>query len=250
MHDGIAESVRSADPCVGSAIRAPDEWTGASRFTLPLAAWQAWTPDSAAGTAAAFIDPLLRRRLSPLGKAGLQVAEHCAAGHHPLRIVYGSRHGELARSTEMLTALARREALSPTAFSLSVLNALAGVYSIHRADRATSTAISAGAETLGWSLVEAATEYFSAPEQPVLMLYADAPLPALYAGRASGPAQLTVLGLLFAAGSASRLTVSYAAAARPPAAEPQADVLLATLARQQPGRWQGAVRDWEWDYRE
>ncbi len=243
MHDGIAESVRSADPYRGSAVRTP----APGRFTLPLAAWHAWTPGNEAGTAAAFIDPLLRRRLSPLGKAGLQVAEQCAAGHQPLRIVYGSRHGELARSAEMLTALSRRESVSPTSFSLSVLNALPGVYSIHRADRAPGTAISAGAETLGWSLVEAATQYFSAPEQPVLMLYADAPLPALYADRASGPAQLTVLGLLFAAGGAARLTVAYApAAAGPPTADAQADVLLAALARQEPSRWHGAVRDWEW----
>jgi hypothetical protein len=217
---------------------------GQTRFTLPLATWCVWT---AAEARAGFIEPMLRRRLSPLGKASLQVADDCAGGRKPLRVVYISQHGELSRSAEMLTALARGDELSPTSFSLSVLNALAGVYSIHRADPAPSTAISAGAASLGWGLLEAATEFFDDPAQPVLAIYADAPVPELYAGQTQAPAQLEVIGLLFASGSDTRLTVAYGPAADEPSAEgSQAASLLECLRRKQPTHWRGGGHRWEW----
>jgi hypothetical protein len=148
----------------------------------------------------------------------------------------------------MLTALARGEELSPTSFSLSVLNALAGVYSIHRADPAPSTAISAGAASLGWGLLEAAAQFFDDPAQPVLVLYADAPAPELYADRAQAPAQMEVIGLLFSPGSDTRLTVAYGPAAREPsAAGSQAASLLECLRRKQPGHWHGGGHRWEWN---
>jgi hypothetical protein len=237
LHHGFA-------PDAPSFVTGP---AGETRFTLPLAAWKSWTAKD--DTPAAFIEPMLRRRLSPLGKASLQIADDCAGGRTPLRVVYISQHGELSRSAEMLTALARDEELSPTSFSLSVLNALPGVYSIHRADPAPSTAVSAGAASLGWGLLEAATQYHNDPAQPVLAVYADAPAPALYAERTRAPAQIAVIGLLFAPDGGTRLTVTYRpAAGEPPSAGAQTEALLECLTRRQPSAWNGDGHHWTWEF--
>ena len=91
-----------------------------------------------------FVEPMLRRRLSSLARMTLCVAQACTADHaHErgrLRLVYASRHGELARTTTMLEALAARQELSPTVFSTSVLNASAGLFSILHKNRAPATA--------------------------------------------------------------------------------------------------------------
>ena len=77
-----------------------------------------------------FVEPMLRRRLSPLAKMTLRVAYDCARDVPDVRIVYASRHGELLRTTTMLESLAAKEELSPTLFSMSVLNASAA-YSLY-----------------------------------------------------------------------------------------------------------------------
>jgi hypothetical protein len=232
------ETVLNARPFVSGAA-------GQTAFTLPLAGWNRWT---GADAPAGFIEPMLRRRLSPLGKASLQIAQNCAGNRRPMRMVYISQHGELSRSAEMLAALAGGDELSPTSFSLSVLNALAGVYSIHRADPAAGTAVSAGTASLGWGLLEAAAEFLAEPAQPVLAVYADAPAPELYASYARAPEQITVVGLLFASGSDTSLTVAYSPAGdQQPSAGSQAEALLECLTRKQPSRWTGGGHCWEWD---
>ncbi|MGA7817396.1 beta-ketoacyl synthase chain length factor, partial [Caballeronia sp.] len=101
-------------------------------WTLPVARWSA----TAAGKVdIGFIEPMVRRRLSSLSRIALKVAHDCV-GHQRhqhdqdnlhdergVRIVFASRHGELRRTTEILRAIGEEEAVSPTSFSLSVLNA-------------------------------------------------------------------------------------------------------------------------------
>lgn len=164
---------------------------------LPIAAWSAWAPGLESQAAwlqgrqpdptsdvipeVKFIDAMTRRRLGRLARMTLQVA-HDVVGEQEktkgtqsasMRMVYASRHGDLHQTLTLLTALARQEPLSPTAFGLSVHNAIPGIWSLLRKDHAAVTAVSAGAQTLYAGLLEAALQAQEVPGQSVLYVYAD-----------------------------------------------------------------------------
>ena len=124
-------------------------------WTIPVARWSSWPAAASAAPDIGFIEPIVRRRLSTLSRVALKVAHDCVAGSRSTRVVFASRHGELRRTTDILRNISAGEPVSPTAFSLSVLNAMTGVFGIARGDRSAASAISAGAETLGYALLEA-----------------------------------------------------------------------------------------------
>src|SRR5690606_1774579 len=101
------------------------------------------------------IPPMLRRRLSPLGKMALAAAWPLLGEDQFMPSLFCSRHGELERTAGMLQELAHHNALSPTHFSLSVHNAIGGVYSIARGDRSAITALALGADGFSEALLEA-----------------------------------------------------------------------------------------------
>lgn len=196
-----------------------------------------------------FVDSSLRRRLSTLAKASLQVAYECAKNLANVRIVYASRHGELMRTTSMLIDLANRQELSPMAFSMSVLNASAGVYSITRHDRSPSTAISAAESTLGLGLLEASLQLASSPTVPVLLIYADEPAPTAY-GKVTGDVQCPLaLGLLLDSDAATELVceIGDSESISSPIAQPEA--FLECLSADQTITWHGEGKAWTWTRR-
>jgi hypothetical protein len=147
-------------------------------------AWQRWLPtgdcpDPDAQPDVSYLPSLLRRRLDLSGRMALSTAWPCAEGLSSVPCVFASRHGVLDRTLELLTALARDEALSPTSFSLSVHNSNAGLFSIARGDRAPATAIAAGRDSLGMSLLEGANLIAEGADK-VLVCYADYKAPAQY----------------------------------------------------------------------
>ncbi|MDR0240440.1 MAG: beta-ketoacyl synthase chain length factor [Burkholderia sp.] len=93
-------------------------------------------------------DPMVRRRLSRLSRLVLQAAYDCAGTENPLLMVFASRHGELMRTTGNLADIGAAESVSPTAFGLSVLNAVTGIFGVARRDRSAAAAITAGHETI------------------------------------------------------------------------------------------------------
>jgi hypothetical protein len=195
----------------------------------------------------ASVEPLQRRRLSRLARAFC----HCAArvGAPPgVRVVYASRHGEVERTLTILQDLAQQAEVSPTLFSLSVHNAVPGVWSILTGTRAPATSLAAGPDTLGWGLVEAAAALGTgAPGQPVLFLYADEQLPEPWA--ASVPAGFThALALLLGDPAPVRLALGWNAetAAPEPDLPPAIPCLRALLAagRQE---WTGPGGAWSWE---
>ena len=54
----------------------------------------------------------------------------------PMPLVYASRHGETTRNFALLSDTAEQQPLSPTQFSLSVHNAIIGLWSIFQGDSA------------------------------------------------------------------------------------------------------------------
>ena len=142
-----------------------------------------------------FLPALLRRRLDRVGRMALHVAWRCSEGHSGLPLVFASRHGSLARTVELLNGLARDEPLSPAAFSLSVHNSTAGLFSISRADRSPATALAAGSWTLAAALLEG-VGMLTEGARAVLVVYADEALPLEYRAYVEPDEPVFALGLL------------------------------------------------------
>ena len=114
---------------------------------------------------------MLRRRAGFIGKMALEVAYRCLNGRAAVPTVFCSRHGECARSVELLQDLVRELPLSPTSFSLSVHNATAGLLSIARHDQANHSALSAGNSGVEHALIEACGLLADGAPEVLLVVY-------------------------------------------------------------------------------
>jgi hypothetical protein len=122
---------------------------------------------------------MLRRRCGLLGKMALEVAYAGIGDQHTIPTVFCSRYGEISRSVELLSNLAQQQLLSPTAFGLSVHNAIAGLFSIARKDHANHIALAAGQSRVEYALIEASGLLADGAPQVLLVVY-HAPVPSLY----------------------------------------------------------------------
>jgi hypothetical protein len=224
----------------------------AAHWQLPLASWAAWSEEGEDGPRELpkldFVEPMLRRRLSALSKISLWVAHQCAQEVADARMIYASQHGEIVRTTDMLRSLAEHEPLSPTAFSLSVLNASIGLYSILRGNCAPATAIAAGAETLGYALLEAHGQLSRDPDNAVLVIYADESVPDLW--QAANKSRPQALALLLRNDAKTVLEcVRNSVATQTSSPHAQLDSLLPCLQNGQMTRWNNAHCEWQWQIR-
>ncbi len=239
-------------------------------WTIPVARWSSWPAAASAAPDIGFIEPIVRRRLSTLSKVALKVAHDCVS-QGEVRVVFASRHGELRRTTDILRTISAGEPVSPTAFSLSVLNAMTGVFGIARGDRSAASAISAGAETLGYALLEAYAQYETQPGSPVLLVYADEPADPAY-GTIEDEVQGGAIAILLnGEAAAGQLICTLTGAGEPEAAEAgqaashagrenaasaderfatQSQALLHCLETGRPAVWQGAGAAWHWRWHE
>jgi hypothetical protein len=213
----------------------------AQSLVFPILRWHYWEGLPTELPELKSVDPLLRRRLSPQGRAALAVADRCLQGGGPIRVVYASQHGELARTLGLMESLRPEDpdGPSPTSFALSVLNSTPGIYSIARKDTSPAVAVSAGAESCWCGLLEAAM--MAAEEAtPVLLISADAPVPTLFRHGLADPTPLRALAVLIGAGGlVHKLEVEADAVGLGP------DALQALAkALQSGGDWAGAGRTW------
>jgi hypothetical protein len=147
--------------------------------------WQAWAcstsslPDHEETAAVRMMPPLLRRRAYPLGRAALEVlyAPTLACDGQP--IVYCSRHGEMVRSFNLLQALAAEGQVSPQEFSMSVHNAVLGLFLIARKSRTSVVALASENRLALSGMIEALT-LIADGAPSVILLFCDAPLPTLF----------------------------------------------------------------------
>lgn len=222
-------------------------------WTIPVARWSCWPglESESKSPDISFIEPIVRRRLSSLSKSALKVAHDCAADLPAVRVVFASRHGELRRSTSVLDDIGNAEPVSPTAFSLSVLNAMSGIFSIARGDNAAATAVSAGPGTLGWALLEAYAQYVSDPGSPVLLVYADEPADPRY-GTIDDEITEGALAILLDARASARLDCSRRAAPGSDTAghRTQSEAVLHCLRSRTSGAWAHPDGVWQWHWRE
>lgn len=195
---------------------------------------------------------MVRRRLSTLSKCALKVAHDCVADLPEARIVFASRHGELRRTAGILADIETATPVSPTAFSLSVLNAMSGVFSIARGDTSPAIAVSAGPATLGLALLEAHAQYVSDPTSPVLLVYADEPADPRF-GAVADEIDERALAILLDGSAPGSLACWHGPAASADAAADmttQSQAVLHCLASCTSSAWRHADGAWTWKWRE
>ncbi len=136
------------------------------------------------------VPAMQRRRIERLGRMAIQAAcwcEDAQGADSRVPLVFASRHGDVARSMELLAALVDDHPLSPTTFGLSVHNAIGALYSITRGHRGNNLALAAGRATVEAACVEAAGLLADGADEVRIVAY-DPPLPALYAEFVDEPA--------------------------------------------------------------
>lgn len=104
-----------------------------------------------------FLPAIQRRRLSPMARMVFACAWPLAQDVPAMPVVFASQHGETSRTYGLMRDLAQGEALSPTAFGLSVHNAIAGLWSIIRREPTESVALSVANDGLEHAFIEAST---------------------------------------------------------------------------------------------
>lgn len=161
-------------------LQTPEAWTLWAREPHPR------VPVGAEAPALLEVAAMTRRRIERQGRLAFQVATWCQGEARGMPAIFASRHGDPARSFELLSTLSRGEALSPTAFSLSVHNAIGGQYSIVRKDTSNFVSIASGVSTTEAAFVEAAGLLSEARPEVLVVLY-DASLPAPYVPGADEP---------------------------------------------------------------
>lgn len=225
---------------------------------MPVARWSFWSSVSESLPEVAFVDPMMRRRLSALSRMALKVAGDCVDAQSRTRVVFASRHGELRRTTDILRDIEANKPVSPNAFSLSVLNAMTGLFGIVRGDRSPATALSAGAQTLGYALLEGHALHAEDPGSPVLIVYADEPADARY-GALDQEVQRGAFAMLLDASEApqGRLACSLAENKPGTAAQlytharefaTQSEALHHCLSEGERTEWQGSGGTWQWSW--
>jgi hypothetical protein len=215
---------------------------------VPVSKWATWgEEEGGAQPQIGFIEPLVRRRLSFLDRIALHVANACVAEGEPVHLVFASRHGELARSADLLAQLAGGELPSPMSFSLSVLNAAAGLYGIARKDRSPATAVSSGEATFPLALVEGAAQARKNPDAAVVVAFADEPPPEVYKSLVDSPRKPHAIAVRLEAKKPQRaMELSWSEGHGEDAPEEAVSRFARSLKDGATGSWSANGQQWQW----
>ncbi|WP_347903482.1 beta-ketoacyl synthase chain length factor [Pseudomonas purpurea] len=215
--------------------------------------WQAWSrqpvvPDrSDAAPDVSFLPAMQRRRLSRLARMAFCVGWPLADGREHLPLVFISRHGETPRTLEILSDLAAEQPLSPTQFSLSVHNAVIGLWSIMRGETSEMTALAATGDGLEHGMLEAAA-LLNEGAPAVLLVVTEEQPPEAYATWIDDVPFPYAVGLLLTPGDDWQLSLTSTSAETPKAQWPHALSLLRTLLSEQTTcqhAWKNRVWNWQ-----
>ncbi|MFG0634347.1 beta-ketoacyl synthase chain length factor [Pseudomonas sp. xss_2] len=231
------------------------QWRAWAPGLQTLADWQAWADgadlpaDDGQAPDVGFLPAMQRRRLSYLARMAFAVGWPLAEGIEALPLVYVSRHGETPRTFALLSELAERQPLSPTQFSLSVHNAVIGLWSILRGETSEMTALAAAGDGFEQGVIEAAgLLHEGAPA--VLLIVAEEQPPVAYRPWIDDVPCAYAVALLLTPGTQWQLTLGQAVsgqAAPGPAPLPHAlSWLRALLSEQTRLTHPGKQRSWTW----
>ncbi|MFK3972197.1 beta-ketoacyl synthase chain length factor [Pseudomonas sp. NPDC087358] len=191
-----------------------------------IAQWRAWAPgltsaedwsqwsrnpaiacDQGEAPDVSFLPAMQRRRLSRLARMAFAVGWPLAEGREQLPLVFVSRHGETPRTFDILSDLATDQPLSPTQFSLSVHNAVIGLWSILRNETSEMTALAAAGDGLEHGVLEAAA-LLREGAPAVLLIVAEERPPGAYAPWIDDVPFPYAMGLLLTPGDEWQLGLS------------------------------------------
>lgn len=163
----------------------------------------------------AQVPAMQRRRLSPLAKIALSVTMDAVTAAHTQQhgidyIVWASRFGDEEKTLSILKDISLSQTPSPTAFSTSVHNAIAGLYSILCQDTTPSTSLSAGEETFSQAFVEACAMLEAHTAGRVLLVYYDQALPDIYKDVAIAQQPMLAMALLLSKTDGAGICLSLA----------------------------------------
>lgn len=166
------------------------------------------------------IPAMQRRRLSPLAKIALSVTIQSLAVLKEQQqtvdyIVWASRFGDEEKTLGILKDISQSQTPSPTAFSTSVHNAIAGLYSILCQDATPSTSLSAGEETFSQSFIEATALLQAGAAQHVLLVYYDQALPDIYNGVPAEQQPMLALAMLLTVQEPANVRLTLADTVQP-----------------------------------
>jgi hypothetical protein len=122
----------------------------------------------------------LRRRMPRFALAAVRCAIGVAAPGGEL--VFASRYGDVDTALSLSEAIVAADLLSPSAFSACVHNAAPGLAAQVLGEKSSHTAVAAGAASLSAGLLEAWLRLVSGEAAEVTVLFAELPLPPVYAG--------------------------------------------------------------------
>ena len=153
-----------------------ESFSARTATTARADSWMQWSrtgvlpPDETPPVCA--VPPLLRRRLTPLGRLALgALAELTPKPNEPM--IFASSWGDIARSFSLMETLARDNEISPTHFSASVHNGIGAVASIWQGNTTAYKAICAEEFTTESALLEAWLVLGAGHESVVLVRYED-----------------------------------------------------------------------------
>jgi len=196
--------------------------------------WQQWSNGQAAVASmdavpdVSFLPAMQRRRLSRLARMAFSVGWPLAEGREKLPLVFVSRHGETPRTFDILSELAADQPLSPTQFSLSVHNAIIGLWSIMRAETSEMTALAAAGDGLEHGVIEAGA-LLAEGAPAVLLIVTEEQPPEAYAEWVNDVPFPYAVGLLLTPGTDWQLSLGTGDGSLPAAGTPHALKLLRTL---------------------
>jgi len=186
-----------------------------------------------------------RRRLSFLARMAFAVGWPLAEGHEPLPLVFVSRHGETPRTFSILSELATQQPLSPTQFSLSVHNAVIGLWSILRGSTSEMTALAAAGDGFEHGMLEAAT-LLTEGAPAVLLIVTEEPPAEAYRPWVEDVPFAYALGLLLTPGRQWQLAPAATSAAATSALPNALSWLKASLTGRNAFTHTGQRRVWNW----
>lgn len=149
-----------------------------SHYDFIITHW-GWSDDTTACVINDSIAKMLQRRFSPLAKQVFSALNSCIAVGEQIPSVFSSANGELARSLRLLQTVQTGAELSPTAFSLSVHNGIAGLFTMAYQNHSECTVLAPSLQGMMPAFLEALGMLHEGSSDVLLVFY-DEPVSDFY----------------------------------------------------------------------
>lgn len=149
-----------------------------SYYDFVITHW-AWSDDTTECVINDSIAKMLQRRFSPLAKQVFSALNSCIAVGEQIPSVFSSANGELAKSLSLLQTLQADAELSPTAFSLSVHNGIAGLFTMAYQNHSECTVLAPSLQGMMPAFLEALGMLHEGQPEVLLVFY-DEPVSDFY----------------------------------------------------------------------